>query len=183
VGSWRGAVRVVGWLLPLALLSVEQADAHSRATASAGAGARTLADDPFHLRSSDGGAVATSTRLSFGNYDESSPWPNDAEAQLWMSCSKGAGVSIALGQGVHAAPGSTYALPLRQMSNGGTGLLGYNLYRDPERTVVWGSSAATGVHVACNGDPQPLRIYGRAPAGQPVQAGKYGDSLLATVIY
>jgi spore coat protein U-like protein len=177
VGSWRRAVRIVGWLFPLALLSVEQADAHSRATA------RTLAADPMELRTPDGGVVATSTRLSFGHYDEGSPWPNDAESQLWLTCGKGSTVSVTLGQGVNAAPGSTYELPLRQMSDGRSRRLGYNLYRDAERTEVWGTSSASGVRVACSGTPQALPIYGRAPAGQPAAEGSYSDSLLATVIY
>jgi spore coat protein U-like protein len=178
LGSLTRAVCRVGWLLPLCLLSVDHAGAHSRA------GNTALGPHPRSINSpAPTNTVGTSTRLGFGLYDEGSPVPTDAEARLSFLCPSAASVRISIGQGVNPAPGSTYGVPLRQMSDGRSSRLGYNIYRDAERTQVWGSASSSALHVACTGGPQWVSIYGRAPAGQPVEAGHYSDSVLAAVLY
>jgi spore coat protein U-like protein len=127
--------------------------------------------------------------LAFGAYDPVSTnrvTPRDASATLAVACTAGSPAYITLGQGTTAASGSTNAAPLRQMNDGGSNVLAYDLFSDTTRLVVWGNTgsttvAGTGLGITPDGTSQNIPVFGRIPAGQNVPAGTYGDTVVATV--
>lgn len=128
----------------------------------------------------------SSTGLAFGAYD---PVSTNAAANLdgtgtvSVTCTSGAAGVIALGQGANADTGSTDAVPLRRMNDGGTNHLSYFLYQDTGRTTVWGNTEATDVSHTGTGSSTDLTVYGRVTAAQNVPAGSYTDTVVATVTF
>lgn len=77
-----------------------------------------------------------------------------------------------------------------------SGLLGYNLFTDFGRTIVWGNgtvgtSTVTGsisipgtlILGTCTQSSPAHTIYARVPAAQNVPAGSYTDTIMVTVEY
>jgi spore coat protein U-like protein len=121
--------------------------------------------------------------LDFGTYDPISAnktAPLDASVLITFVCTLGSDVTIRLGQGLHAAGGSSDTVPLRRMSAGGT-FLSYFLYTDSARTTVWGNTAETGIAPITTGETQDVEAFGRIPAGQNVPAGSYTDTVVVSV--
>ncbi len=128
----------------------------------------------------------SASSLAFGNYDPvvtNASSNLDATGTLNISCTSGSGSTVTLGQGSYPAGGSSDAAPLRRMFNSTTGYLGYALYQDSSRTVVWGNTAGTGVGYTGTGTGGSLTIYGRVAAGQNVPVGSYSDIVVATVTF
>ena len=74
----------------------------------------------------------------------------------------------------------------RQMSDGGTGVLPYNLYSDPAHANSIGiNDAANPVATGTGtGQPETTPVYGVIPAGTPMPvAGNYTDTVTLTVTY
>ena len=107
--------------------------------------------------------------------------PLDYDGGISIVCGPGRVVRVRLDQGLNPAAGSTDADPQRQMAFG-TDVLSYNLYVDAARTQVW-SNISPGERPAGNTFPVVMPIYGRVPQGQPVQAGTYVDTVVATVTF
>lgn len=124
--------------------------------------------------------VVLLSALSFGTYDPlaaNSTNHADAAADLILTCTKNARVTIELDRGQHAANGA----PTRIMSGSGSEL-NYEIYRDAARTQVWGTGADALKFVSQGvARSQRLSVYGRIPAGQDVPAGTFGDLVTATV--
>jgi spore coat protein U-like protein len=128
--------------------------------------------------------VIAAAPLSFAAYNTVTTANVDAEAILTVTCTNGTpGIQITLGQGLTPATGSTTAIPLRQMTNGGAGRLAYFLYQETGRTTVWGDTLATApAAVVGTGAAQTATVFGRIPSGQTtVVAGTYTDTVVATV--
>jgi spore coat protein U-like protein len=125
----------------------------------------------------------TALPVAFGNYDALSVTPKDATGSVDVSCSVGSLPKIWLDQGLHAGSGSTAAAPVRRMINGTTNFLGYQLYQETTRTLVWGGTdltspaaiPATGLTAVTS------TIYGRVPVNQTSTVGSYTDTVVATV--
>lgn len=121
--------------------------------------------------------------LAFGSYDPVAGAQVDGSATVSVNCTKGASTKITLGQGTHAAAGSTDATPVRRMSDG-TNFLSYALFSDASRTSVWANTAGTGVsYNAASSSTQQLTVYGRITASQDIPAGSYGDVVVATITF
>ena len=75
--------------------------------------------------------------LAFGGYDPVAGTQVDGSATVSVACTKGASAQITLGQGTHAAGGSTDTAPSRRMSDGSNNLQ-YSLFSDASRSVTWG---------------------------------------------
>ncbi len=91
--------------------------------------------------------------------------------------------TVALNAGLHA--GGSFSN--RSMSNG-VSLLGYQIYIDAARTIVWGDGS--GGTVAVSGSCTPglcnnsYTTYGRIPGSQTTTApGSYSDVITVTVTY
>lgn len=128
----------------------------------------------------------TSSGLDFGTYDPVSTNAAsdlDASGTVTVTCTTGSTGVIALGQGVNADTGSTDAVPLRRLSDGGTNYLSYYLYQDSGRTTVWGNTTETDVEHLGDGTATDITIYGRVTSGQNVPAESYSDTVVATVTF
>jgi spore coat protein U-like protein len=73
----------------------------------------------------------------------------------------------------------------RRMTGPSGALLGYRLYQDSPRTLLWGDGTTFGGRLAGTGSGanQALNVYGTIPAGQVPPAGSYSDSVVVTVEY
>ncbi|KEQ52683.1 spore coat U domain-containing protein [Sphingobium chlorophenolicum] len=128
---------------------------------------------------------ASTTGISFGGYDPTSPVPKDGAGSVTLSCT--GLVSLAGTIDIAISPGSSGDALARRMTQGGAAL-NYNLYTSASRTTVWGTgSGGTGIVSApLNGllsFSQTVQVYGQIPAGQWPQAGPYSDSVIVTITY
>ena len=64
----------------------------------------------------------------------------------------------------------------------GAATLGYNLYTNPSRTIVWGDGVTVS-GVSSGGTNVDLTVYGCVAAGHNVHAGTYADTITVTVTY
>jgi spore coat protein U-like protein len=138
--------------------------------------------------------VATSS-IAFGSYD---PAVANATADLAATgavnirCTRGAGTSIQLDQGVQGAGGSTDAIPLRQLhSPTTTDNLRYFLYQDSSHSTVWGNTVGTALSfTSTTAATTAHTIYGVIPSpasdasntnvvARP--ATDYADTVIATI--
>ena len=108
----------------------------------------------------------TTTPVAFGIYDPvvtNASTPLDATGTVVVTCTKGAGTRIDLG-------------------NGGN-FLTYELYTDTGRTTVWGSGTTNGntIGAAPSKAARTVTVYGRVAAGQDVSAASYTDTVVATI--
>ncbi len=133
--------------------------------------------------------TVSSSSISFGNYDPTSPAAVSAQGTITAKCTKGDAVSVALNQGANPAPGSTPIAPARRMTNGASNYLPYHIYVAAlPNKQEWGAGAAgkneplaqiaAGVSV-----PIIFTAYGSLPAGTNVPAGEYTDIVVAIVTF
>jgi spore coat protein U-like protein len=125
----------------------------------------------------------TATALNLGNYDPvgtNAAAAANATTTLAVACTSGAAANVTLGQGTHAAGGSTDTDPSRRLSDG-TNFLNYGLFTDAGRTDEWGNTVATGVAHTGTGASANITVYGTIPAAQNVPAGAYTDTVVATI--
>ena len=131
--------------------------------------------------------VTSATDIAFGAYDPASANNTtalDGAGSVTVRCTRGSNAAIALNEGLAAAGGSACTTPLRQMSDGGTNRLRYDLYSDSGRTTPWGCSTTNDVDQAFTSlAPVTFQTYGRIPAGQDVPAGSYADTVTVTVTF
>ena len=165
--------RLYRFLLPMAALALAGTSGFAAtATTNLGVSATVSAN-----------CTLTATAVGFGSYD---PVSANASTDLVASgavnanCTNGATATILLGQGLHAATGSTDAAPLRQMISGGN-QLSYQLYSDANHTTVWDNS--TGVSYSGQGTQTSVSVYGKVTAGQNVPSGNYADTVVATISF
>ena len=125
----------------------------------------------------------TALPVAFGNYDALSVTPKDATGSVDVTCSVGSLPKIWLGQGSNAGGGSTAAVPVRRMVNGGTNFLSYQLYQEALRTNVWGGTdgSSPAALPALGITAVQSTIYGRVPINQTSTTGAYADTVVATV--
>jgi spore coat protein U-like protein len=125
--------------------------------------------------------------LTFPAYDPvfaHATTPDDATGTITVRCTSGAtGITIDLGPGAHN-PGNTQ----RQMVHGANSsiLLSYEVYKDTNRTFVWGQgdggTVRSGTDLDGTGASVEVTMFGRIAQGQ-VQAisGSYTDTLVSTI--
>lgn len=121
--------------------------------------------------------------LSFGAYDPigaNAASPLDAQADLTVQCTNGAAASVVLDLGQNTNGGSADD-PKRQMSDGGSNFMSYDLFSDAGHTTIWGNSTNSDVAYTGTGASEALTMFGRIPAGQNLPAGSYADTVLATI--
>lgn len=128
---------------------------------------------------------ASTTGISFGGYDPTSPSPNDGAGSITLSCT--GLVSLAGTIDVAISPGASGDALARQMTQG-SARLNYNLYTSASRTTVWGTGSAGTSTVSATltgllSFSQTVPVYGRIPSGQWPQAGSYADNVIVTITY
>jgi spore coat protein U-like protein len=103
-------------------------------------------------------------------------------ATISYTCTSGTVPTVTIGQGLHAAGGSTDAAPLRQIASGGN-TIAYNLYTSNTYATVWGNTAGTGVvQAAATGAAQTTTVYGKAVHAN-VPVGAYTDTVVVTYTF
>ena len=158
------------------------------------AGSMGLSATSYAATDTDTMAVSTSVLMSctisagamtFGSYDPSASTDNDATATIISTCTSGGAAKITMSQGTAALTGSTDSVPLRAMKTAGDfpEFLGYHLYTDDDRAIVWGNTDATGKAITADGSAQNYTAYGRIPHSQPVSAGTFTDTVGVTLTY
>jgi spore coat protein U-like protein len=130
----------------------------------------------------------STANVAFGTYDPVSTnasTPLDGTGTVTTTCTNGFNTAkITLSQGANPAGGSTTAVPLRRMVNGGN-FMSYFLYQDSGRTTVWGDTPATSpASLTATGSAQNTTVYGRVTAGQTtLPAASYSDTVVATITF
>jgi len=112
--------------------------------------------------------------VAYGSYDTLASTPLDGVGAINVSCDASTSFAVALSSG-----NGSFA---QRLMTAGTSQLGYNLYTDATRTIVWGDGIS-GSTVSATGTAVDLSIYGRIPAQQNVTAGVYSDTITITVSY
>ena len=122
-------------------------------------------------------AVCTVTPqgVSFGNYDPLSASALDGAGNINVTCDTLVPFTVSL------STGSSGTFDERRMT-AGAAYLGYNLYIDSVRTIVWGDGVTTS-NVSSTGTNVDLPVYGRMPALQNVGTNTYSDTITVTVVY
>lgn len=120
----------------------------------------------------------TVTDLSFGQYDplgQNGSRELNAAAGVSMVCTRAARANIVIDAG-RSPIGSS-----RGLASGGQ-RVAYQIYRDADRTQVWGTGAE-GLQFVSAGvqSPKQFVVYARIPPGQEVPSGTYSDVVTATV--
>ncbi|MHC8397934.1 Csu type fimbrial protein [Pseudomonas sp. MDT1-17] len=99
-------------------------------------------------------------------------------ATLTTQCTNGTPYSISLDNGLNANGA------VRRMLGPNSELLTYELYRDSNRTLRWGSIVNTDtLSVTGNGSPQVTTVYGLVPAQITPPPGTYSDTVTVSVTY
>ena len=108
---------------------------------------------------------------------------NDAQGTITWVCTNGFNTVIRLDGG------NTGLINGREMSNGATGTLDYQLFTDPGRTTVFGDGTGGSVVAAANGlgygSPQNVIVYGRVLQADAAAAtaGAYTDTVDVTIVF
>lgn len=132
--------------------------------------------------------VTSTGDINFGAYDPADTHFGtalDGIGSVAVRCTRGTVANVALGQGQYAASGSTCASPLRQMADGSTGRLRYDIYQAGPGNTAWGCDVANDQSFtsAASNVETTLTTYGRIPAGQDVAAGNFSDTVTVTVTF
>jgi spore coat protein U-like protein len=120
--------------------------------------------------------------LDFGAYDPLSGADKDGQSAISVTCTNGSAYNVGLSNG--AGVGATTAVRKMTITGGGAETLDYSLYRDSNRSQVWGESIGVDtVSGAGSGAQQSIDVYGRAPGSQPAKSGSYLDTVTVTVTF
>lgn len=104
----------------------------------------------------------------------------DSTGTLSITCTPQTAYTVALGDGVNNDGSGVAGRRMLNQTIPGA-YVPYQLYNEPTRTTVWGSTAGT-VTGTGNGAAQTLTVYGRVPSAN-FPAGSYLDTVVATVTY
>jgi spore coat protein U-like protein len=106
----------------------------------------------------------------------------DQTTTLTVTCTNGAPYNVGLDAG--SVSGSTVAARLLQSPATGTPTVGFQLYRDSARSLVWGQTVGTDTLGGTGtGAAQTLTVYGRvAPQNTPA-AGTYSSTVTTTITF
>jgi spore coat protein U-like protein len=127
----------------------------------------------------------TTAPLAFGAYDPivtNITTPKTGTGHVLVTCTLGATVGVGLNDGANGDTGSTPSAPLRQLSNGATGVLAYKLFVDVGEVEEW-TSTASSLGTTGTGAAVDLTVFGVIAPGQNRPAGAYTDTVVATVTF
>lgn len=120
---------------------------------------------------------------AFGAYDVFTPAPTDSIGSITYLCTD---VKHAATVRINLQRGGSGSYNPRQMQSG-SNPLGYNLYLDAARTIIWGDGTggtqSYGPLQPPDGVNVTVYIYGRAVGQQDVGTGLYNDAITVTMTY
>jgi spore coat protein U-like protein len=104
---------------------------------------------------------------------------DDGAGSIVVTCTKGAGTSIALNNGANAAGNQPR---MKGPGASGSEYLSYTLYSDSGRTTTWNGVTRT-IGAAPSKAARTFTVYARIPGGQDISQGAYSDTVVATVTF
>ncbi len=133
--------------------------------------------------------AAAATEVNFGSVAGNSTANADAQGSVTALCSALTPYNISLNAGSNASTASD--INTRRMLNTDgavttNNFVAYQLYRDPARTLAWGTTVGTNTQGGTGlGLNQVYPVYGRVanPSANNAAAGNYLDTITATIIY
>jgi spore coat protein U-like protein len=149
-----------------------------RAAIAAAVAALFCAGVPAGAQTRTKTCTVSASGVDFGIYDTLSVTPLDATGTVTYSCSNAlAKVTISIDRGTSG----TFDRSMRS----GQERLSYNLYLDVGHTQIWGdgSSGTLTFQTTASRTAVSATVYGRIFPGQKVSWGRYGDSLLVTMLF
>jgi spore coat protein U-like protein len=134
----------------------------------------------------------TTTPVAFGNYDpavvNSASGANLlATGTLLVTCTTGDSIQVDLDQGGNGT--GSLLVPARQMVNGGTNFLAYNLFwpttanNGTTTATLWGTGSGSSFVFTATGSQETVNVFGSVTKGQNVAAGSYTDTVNVAVNY
>jgi spore coat protein U domain-containing protein, fimbrial subunit CupE1/2/3/6 len=104
----------------------------------------------------------------------------DTSADITIECTKRTPYAISLDEGIVGA--STAG---REMENGTSDTINYQLYSNAGYSTVWGKVVGTDTvdSASAAGADEVHTIYARVPSHQNVPIGTYADTITATIWY
>jgi len=134
-----------------------------------------------------GTCSVAATAVGFGTYDPLAATALSSTGTVTVTCSGTALLTVPVTVSLNAGMWGTFAA---RSAASGASRLGYNLYRDPAETQIWGdgssgtSTVALSVFILVIGTgSSSATVYGLVPNGQDVAPGTYTDTITATVSY
>jgi len=132
--------------------------------------------------------TVSATDMAFGNYDPFAGAPLDSTSTVSVTCTSVGNARVRYEVQLNTGQSGSYNP--RAMTNG-VSQLNYNLYRNANRTRIWGDgSSGTAVRrrnfrLAPVGSTRTRNetVRGRIFAGQNVTVGNYLDTITVTVIF
>lgn len=107
--------------------------------------------------------------------------PLNSTASLSVQCSNTTPYVVGLDAGTHAGGATNFSG--RKIQNG-TSTIGYQLYTDTGRTMVWGNGIGTSVSAGVgSGGTQSLAVYGQVADLTGAVPGTYTDLVTVTITY
>lgn len=121
----------------------------------------------------------TAGNINFGTYNPLASSNTDSTGNIQITCTNNTSYSIALSSGGSGSYSS------RQLSDGGSNTLNYNLYTSSAHSAVWGDGTANSstVNQTGSGSQDTVTVYGRITSGQNVANASYSDTINVTVTY
>jgi spore coat protein U-like protein len=116
--------------------------------------------------------------LDFGDL-RSREVAHESTASLSIRCTAGTRYEVSLEPG--SAVGGD---PTRRRMMSGPDVLLYGTFRDPGRSLPWGSRTSNTSQAGIGtGRPETLVVYGRIPANQSAPPGRYTDTIVVSIRY
>lgn len=121
----------------------------------------------------------TAENINFGNYNPLASNNTDATSNVQITCTNNTSYSVAL------SAGASGSYNTRQLSDGGSNTLNYNLYTNSSYSSVWGDGTGNSstINQTGSGSQDNITVYGRITAGQSVANASYSDTINVTVTY
>ena len=153
---------------------------------SAGFSAASYAGSTMEVTTLVGEAclVSIATTMSFDAYAPLTTHSGTAltkDSTIAAHCTLNTTATISLNVGLNPVSAENTATPARRMSNGATGLLAYNLYRDPGHTTIWGAGPGNGSAYTGTGISSDVLIFGKIGPGLVVPNGTYIDTVTVSI--
>lgn len=122
------------------------------------------------------------TGVNFGPYDVFNNSHTDSTGTLIFTCT-GGGAMDTITLDLSKGNASSYAT--RQMRQGASYTLDYNLFLDATKTMIWGDgtggSSRYGPVIPPKNTQVNLTVYGRIPARQNARVGSFTDTITVTI--
>jgi spore coat protein U-like protein len=145
---------------------------------ASGAGLAATSNTTFQVTATVASSCSVSAgALAFGTYDPLSLTDKDATSTINVTCNLLSPYTLKLDGGAINTD-----ISAREMDDGSSNRLGYQLYTTTLRTAIWGDGV-TGSTIAGVGTGLsiPHVVYGRIASGQNAPNGSYADTVTVSL--